>query len=721
MNQTELNALLPSLPVREKVGQLVQWTMRQLAATNGGAVTGPDLGKVQGDGAKYFSSVLNFASPEEAAELQKNYLANQEHRIPLIFMMDVVHGCRTIFPEPLAMAGSFDLQLMEECSAMAAKEASAYGVHLTFAPMVDHCRDARWGRVMESGGEDPYLSGEMGAATVRGFQGRDLSDPDSLATCVKHYAAYGAAEGGRDYNQVELSERVLREWYLPAYRDCIKAGARMVMPSFNSLNGMPSVANKWLILDVLRNEWGFDGAVISDYNALNELLHHGVAEDRREAAKMCAECECDIDMVSGGYAEYLTELTESGVFPMEKLDRAVMRVLKIKNELGLFEDPYRGASAEKINKVCLTKGHRALAKKAALESAVLLKNEGVLPFDRGVKSVALIGPFADSDDILGAWFCYGKREEAVTVRQGIENLLPEACVTLVNGCSSAIGSTDESGIPAAVEAAKKADIVILCMGEERDCSGEGRSRASLTLPGVQEKLIRSVSEVNPNTALLLFNGRPLELTNAAGAVPAILEMWMPGTEGGSAAAELLFGVQNPCGKLAMSFPKSVGQMPLFYAYSHTGRAKKKPEGVFEPFRSDYMDCGNLPLFPFGFGLSYTTFRYDSLTVKKTELRAGEPLTAEVTLTNTGKREGREVIELYLNDKVSSLVTPVQKLASFAPVTLAPGETETVTLTVAPERMALWNAENKFTIEPGTFDLFVGCADHPILTTEFRVL
>ena len=719
MNQSELSTLLSSLTVREKVGQLVQWTMKQLAATDG-AVTGPDLGKVHGDGAKYYSSVLNFASPEEANELQKNYLANQQHKIPLIFMMDVVHGCRTIFPEPLAMAGSFDTELMEECSAMAAKEASAYGVHLTFAPMVDHCRDARWGRVMESGGEDPYLSGAMGAATVRGFQGNDLRDPDSLATCVKHYAAYGAAEGGRDYNQVELSERVLREWYLPAYRDCIKAGARMVMPSFNSLNGMPSVANRWLILDVLRREWGFEGAVISDYNALNELLHHGVAEDRRAATKMCADCECDIDMVSGGYAEYLAELVESGEFPMEKLDKAVMRVLKVKNELGLFEDPYRGASKEKIEKVCLTKEHCALAKKAALKSAVLLKNEGVLPFDRGVKSVALIGPFADCDDILGAWFCYGKREEAVTVRKGIETLLPDARITLVQGCSSAIGSTDESGIEAAVQAAKNADIVILCVGEERDCSGEGRSRATLTLPGVQEKLIHAVSKVNPNTALLLFNGRPLELTNVVDDVPAILEMWMPGTEGGSAAAELLFGVRNPCGKLAMSFPKSVGQMPLFYAYPHTGRAKKKPEGVFEPFRSDYMDCGNLPLFPFGFGLSYTTFRYDSLTLQNPDLRAGEALTAEVTLSNTGTREGREVVELYLNDKVSSLVTPVQKLAAFATVTLAPGETKTVTLTIAPERMALWTADNKFTIEPGAFTLFASCADHPLLTAEFNV-
>ncbi len=719
MNQTELTTLLSSLSVREKVGQLVQWTMKQLAATDG-AVTGPDLGKVHGDGARYSSSLLNIASPGEAEELQENYLANQEHKIPLIFMMDVVHGCRTIFPEPLAMAGSFDTALMEECSAVAAREASAYGVHLTFAPMVDHCRDARWGRVMESGGEDPYLSGEMGAATVRGFQGTDLRNPDSLATCVERCAAYGAAEGGRDCNRVELSERVLREWYLPAYRDCIKAGARMVMPSFNSLNGMPSVANKWLILDVLRREWGFDGAIISDYNALNELIHHGVAEDRREAAKMCAECECDIDMVSGGYAEYLTELTESGVFPMEKLDKAVMRILKIRNELGLFEDPYRGASTEKIERVCLTKEHRSLSEKAALESAVLLKNEGVLPFDRGVKSVALIGPFADSDDILGAWFCYGKREEAVTVKKGIETLLPDAHVTIVQGCSSAIGSADESSIPAAVKAAEKADIVILCMGEERDCSGEGRSRATLTLPGVQEKLIHAVSKVNPNTALLLFNGRPLELTNVVDDVPAILEMWMPGTEGGSAAAELLFGVRNPCGKLAMSFPKSVGQMPLFYAYSHTGRAKKKPEGVFEPFRSDYMDCGNLPLFPFGFGLSYTTFRYDALTLKNPELRAGEALAAEVTLTNTGKREGREVIELYLNDKVSSLVTPVQKLAAFAPITLSPGETKTVSLTVSPERMTLWTADNKFAIEPGAFTLFAGCADHPLLSAEFRV-
>ena len=719
-SSADLKTLLDGMTVDEKIGQLIQLNA-EFFAKSASEITGPTekLG-LDPKSLPTIGSSLNFHGANEMRAIQDKHLAEDPNKIPMIFMMDVIHGFRTIYPIPLGMGCSFDPALVEECSRMAAKEASAGGVQLTFTPMVDYVRDARWGRVMETCGEDPYLNGVMGAAQVKAFQGEDLSDRDHIATCVKHFAAYGGAEAGRDYNTVELSEHVLREFYLPAYKACIDAGVVMLMPSFNNLNGVPSTANSWLMQQVLRREWGFDGIVISDYAAINELCRHGVAENLREAAKLAFANGCDIEMMSAAYHKHLRELIEEGTFTMEQLDRSVMRVLQLKKDLWLFEDPYHGASAEREAAVCLTPEHRALARRAAEESAVLLKNNGVLPFSDSVKTVAVIGPFADNKAIKGFWACCGKDEDCVTVKEGVEALLPHATVLVAKGCSNQWNEGETDGIEEAVAIAKQADAVILCVGEPQNYSGEGNSRADLGLPGAQSELVKRVSAVNPNTALVLFNGRPLVLTDIDEVTPAILDMWFPGSEGGAAAANLLFGKANPCGKLSMSFPKAVGQCPIYYNRTLTGRPKKKPEEVHQPYASNYIGCGNLPLYFFGQGLSYTEFVYESMTLDKTEMKADGRITVTVTLRNAGERNGKETVQLYLRDLFSSTVRPIQELIAFEKVALAPGETKTVTFTVTEPMLRLWNPENKLVSEPGDFTLSVGYADHMLFTEKFTL-
>lgn len=712
----DIEKLLASLTLEEKVGQLVQWNAAALISTEA-EMTGPQVeaGKEAG---REMSSVLNFTGAEEAIRMQKKYLQQDPHGIPLLMMQDVVHGYRTIYPIPLAMGGSFDPELMAECCEMAAREAVSGGVHLTFAPMVDHVRDLRWGRVMESCGEDPLVNSVMGAAQVKAFQGDDPADRNHLAACVKHYAAYGAGEGGRDYNEVSLPERTLREWYFPAFKACIDVGVASIMPSFNSLNGLPSVANPWLMKDVLKDEWKFDGLVISDYNALGELVTQGVAQDLKDAAAQGYACGCDIDMVSGAYSCRLAELIREGKCPEEPLNDAVRKVLKLKRDLGLFEDPYRGASPEKEAETCLTAESRALVRKAAEEAAVLLKNAGILPLKKEIKKLALIGPFADEKDLIGAWSCHGQAAQTVSVLEGIRALLPETEITVVRGCGTELKNRDGSGISGAVEAATKAEAVILCLGEPGEYSGEGHSRGVPDLPGAQLELARQVLAVKPETPVVLFNGRPLLLKELDEIAPAILEMWYPGSEAGNAVAALVFGDAVPCGKTAMSFPKSIGQVPLSYTRSNTGRPKPGSEEEFTGYASNYMDCGNLALYPFGWGLSYTDFRYDSLELSSDVMTAEKPLTVTVTLTNTGDRKAKEVVQLYLNDVVSSVVTPVQKLADFKKVELAPGETRKVGFTLLPEKLTLWDLKGQARVEPGTFEVSAGCADHLILTQKF---
>ena len=720
MTNEQLKSLLDSMTLEEKVGQLAQFNASQFIDTRA-EITGPQgelypveaLNRVMG-------SVLTFENAAQAIQLQDRHLAADPKKIPLLLMLDVIHGLKTTYPIPLAMGCSFDDELVFECADMARKESAACGVHVTFNPMVDTARDPRWGRILETSSEEPLLNSRMGAALVKATQGDDLSSPENVACCVKHYAAYGAGEAGRDYNTVEVSERMLRETYLPAYQACVNAGVSSIMPSFNALNGIPSVANPWLMNQVLRKEWGFDGLVISDYNAVAELIPHGLAATRKDAAALAMAAGCDIDMVSGSYYVCLADLVREGRVSQEQLDTATMRVLRLKNDLGLFENPYHGADEALEKRLYLCPEHRKIARRAAEESAVLLKNEDILPLRNDLKRVALIGPFAEETHLNGFWSRPGAEQDTVTLPEGIRALHPDLSLTIWKGCGAEIGDTDESGIARAAEIARQAEAVILCLGEPENDSGEGRSRTDLTLPGPQLLLAQQVIKANPRTVVLLFNGRPLALTGLSEIAPALLEMWYPGTEAGNAVARLLWGEANPCGRLSTTFPRSVGQCPLPYNRTNTGRPKPLPDSGVFPFTSSYLDGPNLPLYSFGYGLSYTSFAYERLTLDRQTMTKDQSLHVTVTVRNTGDRPGREVVQLYMRDLIASVVRPVQQLIDYQKVSLQPGEAKDVVFTVREEQLRFWNFDCQFVSEPGDFELSTGYADHLLLTQRFTL-
>ena len=721
--KTDLQALLAQMTLDEKIGQLVQ-TNGIMFLKDDTELTGPAAElKIDLDYRKNIGSLLNFKNADNAIEIQTKYMQQNRNKIPMLFAMDVIHGCRTIYPIPLALGASFDPELVEECSAMAAKEAAADGIHLTFSPMVDLSRDARWGRVMEGFGEDAYYTGVMASAQIRGYKGKGLSSNESIATCAKHFAAYGAGEGGRDYNTADMSEYALREYFLPAYKACVDAGVDMIMPSFNSVSGIPSTANKHLLCDILRDEWGFDGIVNSDYAAVKELVTHGVAKDYKECARLAFSAQCDIDMISPCYAGYLKELIEEGIFTEEELDRSVMRVLKLKQELGLFDDPYHGADPARVEALELCDEHRKIVRRAAEESAVLLKNDGVLPFSKEIKKIALIGPYADSHDILSWWKARGNKERTVTVAEGIKNLLPDADVTVLSACGMAYNDNDDSTLEEAIKLAKNADIAIICVGEYYRYSGEANSRTDITLSPAQRKLILKISSAQPNSAVLLFGGRPLVLTEENECAHAILNMYLPGHEGGNAAARLLFGEVSPSGKVSMSFPRSVGQCPIYYNRTQTNRPPRKEYlDVPSPhnFTSAYLDCGTSPLFTFGYGLSYASFRYDSMTLDKTQLTKDGKITVSVTLTNISNLGAKEVVQLYTHDLVASMVRPIQEFKAFKKIYLAPNETKTVEFEITEPMLRFWNYNNEFLSEAGEFTVSVGYADHFYFTEKFEL-
>ena len=720
MTKEALKALLDGMTLEEKAGQLTQCNAGQFIRVDA-EITGPEGQPLPADALnRVMGSVLTFENAKQARQLQDMHLAADRNRIPLLLMVDVIHGMKTTYPIPLAMGCSFDDDLLAECAGMARREAAAAGVHVTFNPMVDTARDARWGRILETSSEEPLINGRMGAALVRATQGDDLSDPDNIACCVKHYAAYGAGEAGRDYNAVEISERALRESYLPAYKACVDAGARLVMPSFNALNGIPSVANKWLMNTVLRDEWGFDGVVISDYDAVGELVTHGVAADMKEAACLAMEASCDIDMVKGVYYQHLADLVREGRIPEKALDDAVIRVLELKNDLGLFENPYHGADEEAEKRLNLCPAHREIARRAEEESAVLLKNEGILPLKQNIRNLALIGPFAEEKRLNGFWSRPGAEAYTVTLPEGIRDRMPDLELVIARGCGAELGDTDTDGIAAAAKAARSAEAVVLCLGEPENDSGEGRSRTEVTLPGPQLALAEAVIRANPNTAVVLFNGRPLVLTELEKIAPAILEMWYPGTEAGHALARLLWGDANPCGKLSAGLPRTTGQYPMPYNRTNTGRPKPQPDtGVF-PFSSSYLDSPNLPLYSFGYGLSYTSFSYEKLTLDKQSITKNGSLTVTVTVRNTGDRPGKEAVQLYMRDLVASVVRPVQQLIDYKKISLEPGEKKDVVFTVTEKQLRFWDFNCKEISEPGDFELSVGCADHLLLTHRFTL-
>ena len=699
--------ILNGMTLDEKIYHLVQMTtMTYLKSDGTDIVTGPNS-TMQLDKEYIYDvgTLLNLVGAQTMIDAQTNFLNHSKRKIPPIFMQDVIHGHRTLYPINLGVAASFDRQLAHDVAAMAAKEASLDGVSVTFAPMVDLVRDPRWGRVMESSGEDPYLNSEMAAATVKGYQG-DMGKYN-IAACVKHFAAYGAAEAGRDYNTVDISERQLREYYLPAYKAAVDAGVKMLMTSFNIVDGKPSSGNKWLVNDVLRGEWGFDGVVISDYSAFEEMINHGYCEDRKECAYRAMEATSDIEMMSPCYAHHLKELVEEGKISVEQIDKAVLRVLKLKEELGVFENPYRSVDVEESKRVQVGKEHRAIARYAAEQSAVLLKNDGVLPLSKDIKSVAVIGPNADTGAIHGSWQCGGKIDETITVLEGVKNIVGDRAF-YAKGCNIEYDSTDESMIDEAVELAAKVDAVILCLGEHQDYSGEGNCRTSIEIPAIQYKLLDKILEVNKNTAVALFTGRPLAIWELDKKAPAILNMWMPGTEGGNACANLIFGNAVPSGKITMTFPRVLGQVPIYYNAYRTGRPKLEEDDFNRVrFTSSYLDMPNSPLYPFGYGLSYTEFEYSDLKLSADTMNRGDTLVASVKVKNVGKYKAKEAVQLYIRDVVGSVVRPMKELKGFHKIELDVGEEKTVEFKITEKMLKYWNKDIEFVAESGKFEVFIG--------------
>ncbi len=714
MRQEELVTLLEEMSLEEKIDQMLQ--VSGMFYTQDGILTGPanTVGYTEEE-IRLAGSVLGTVGAEQLKRIQREYIEQQPHHIPLIFMADIINGFRTVFPIPLAQGCTFDPDLVEEGAAVAARESAAAGLHLTFSPMADLVRDARWGRVMESTGEDSWLNGCLAKKMVEGYQGHHtLKEKGRIAACVKHFAGYGAPMAGRDYNTVELSERTLRDDYLPAYQAAIDAGAATVMTSFNTLDRVPSSANRKLMRDILRKEMGFEGVLISDWASIEELCNHGIAKDKEEAAQLALDAGVDIDMMTDCYCKHLKKLVESGTVNETLIDEAVFRILKLKNDLGLFENPYKDANETEEKTLALCCAHRKTARQMAAESFVLLKNNGILPLDKQSK-IAFIGPYVTNRELYGAWSMFGIPEATITIEEGIRNkecqqvyfakgcVLSEYFDTLDDLCESA--HETKKLLQEAVEQAKKVDKVVLALGEHRLQSGEAASRADITLPACQMELFQKVCAVNKNVVVVLFSGRPLEIREISEKAAAILAVWMPGTEGGNAVADVLFGDINPSGKLSMSFPYSVGQVPIFYGQFRTGRPCV--EGSEEKYVSRYLDIPNRPRYPFGYGLSYTTFAIGPVQLGAKRIRRADKLHASVTVKNTGAVSGSEVVQMYLTDVNGSVVRPVRELRGFRRVHLEPGEEREVCFEISEEMLRFHDIHMNYVSEPGEFRVLIG--------------
>lgn len=696
-----IDGLISKMTLDEKIGQLN-------LLTSGWAVTGPTMSADYKELIKEgkVGAILNAYSVDYITSLQKIAVDDTRLHIPLMFGLDVIHGYKTIFPIPLAQACSWDMEKIEKSERMAATEATAEGVNWTYSPMVDIARDPRWGRVMEGAGEDTYLGSRIAAARVKGFQGENMADDNTLMACVKHFAAYGAAQAGRDYHTVDMSERSLFEWYLPPYRAAVDAGVGSVMTSFNEIAGVPSSSNKWLLTDVLRGKWGFSGFIVSDYTSINELIPHGVAADSADAARLAINAGLDMDLEGRVYLNYLKKLVDDGKVKESTINEAVRRVLEAKYKLGLFDDPYRYCNKEREQKEVMTPENLAFARQFAANSMVLLKNDAkTLPISTEIKKIAVIGPLADSkDDMLGGWSTAGQKEQCVTLLEGIKShVRAKTEIIYEKGCE--IDSNNTDGFGKTVKAARRADFVILALGEDRDMSGEASSRSNIALPGVQMDLARAVISTGVPTAVVLFNGRPLVISDLAEIAPAILEAWYGGTESGNAVADILFGDVNPSGKLTMTFPRNMGQIPIFYNTKNTGRPYN-PAIPNDKFKSRYLDCPNTPLYPFGYGLSYTTFTYSDITLNKTTFNKGDKIEASVEITNTGDRDGEEIVQLYVHDLVGDVTRPVKELKGFEKVLVRKGESVKVTFTLSPDELSYYHQDMSFTYDPGGFELFI---------------
>ncbi len=708
-----VDSILALMTIEEKLGQLNQ-------PGGPGANTGPAAraGTEQEIRAGSIGSFLGVTGAAHTRTLQRVAVEESRLKIPLLFGADVIHGYRTIFPVPLGAAASWDVDAVERAARIAATEATADGITWTYAPMVDIARDPRWGRIVEGAGEDPYLGSLMAAAQVRGFQGSDLAADNTLLSTAKHYVAYGAASAGRDYNPADVSERTLREVYLPPFEAAVKAGAQSVMAAFNEVSGVPMHANRHLIRDILRGEWGFDGVLVSDYTGIMELIRHGVAADSTAAGVLALHAGVDIDMVSQIYVRKLPSLVRDGTIPERLVDEAVRRVLRAKYKLGLFDDPYRYNNTERERSRTLTPAHLAEARALARKSLVLLKNTGgALPLRKDLATLAVIGPLADdARAMLGSWSGGGRAEDAVTVLSGIRQAVSLGTRVLYAKGANYEG-TDTSGFPEAVRMAREADVAILLLGEHPDMSGEARSRGSLDLPGVQQRLAQLVRSTGRPTVVVLMNGRPLSTQWLADSIPAIIEAWYPGVQAGPAIADVLFGDHSPSGKLPVTVPRTVGQVPIFYNHKNDGR----PPSADDSYTSRYIDVPWTPLFPFGHGLSYTTFSYDRLRLSAARIRAADSIIVSVDVTNTGSRSGDEVVQLYLRDDVASVTRPVKALRGFRRITPAPGERRRVTFTLDRHDFEFWGPGMKPIVEPGWFTVYVGTSSADVLEARFEVV
>ncbi len=705
-----VDSLLGTMTLDEKLGQLAQYSARWNPDLRAPEVT-PEHMEMVREGR--VGSFLSIYGAEPLRELQRVAVEESRLGIPLLFAHDVIHGFRTIFPVPLAEAATWDPAAVERAARVAAVEVTAAGVHWTFAPMVDLARDPRWGRIVEGSGEDPYLGSVLARARVRGFQGDDLADPTTLLATAKHYVAYGGAEGGRDYNTVDISERTLHEIYLPSFRAAVDEGVASVMAAFNEIGGVPMHAHDGLIDGLLREQWGWDGVLVSDYTGVLELIQHGVAGDSVAAGVLALEAGVDVDMMSGIYGEKLAEAVRAGRLNEALVDEAVRRVLSAKAALGLFEDPYRYSDPARERAVTLTEEHRRIAREVAREAIVLLQNDGTLPFEKTVGTVAVIGPLADDRDApLGPWAGAGRIEDVVTVLEGIRSALPGATIGHAKGVS--LTADDTTGFAEAVRLAEGADAVVLVLGESRQISGEAASRHTLDLPGAQLELAERILAAGKPTAIVLMNGRPLAIPWLAENAPAILETWFLGTETGPAVADVLFGDVSPGGKLPVTFPRAVGQVPIYYNHKNTGRPPSD-----EKYTSKYLELPSTPLYPFGHGLSYTTFEYGDARISASSMTALDTLTVSVDLTNTGDRTGDEVVQLYLRDPVRSVTPPVLELKGFERVTLAPGETLTVSFPVTIEDLAFYDVDGWWRVEPGAFVALLGGSSAETLEVPFE--
>lgn len=734
-----LDNLLKRMTLEEKIGQLnlpVTGEITTGQAKSSDIATKIKRGEVGG--------LFNLKGVDKIRDVQRLAVENSRLGIPLLFGMDVIHGYETIFPIPLGLSCTWDIPAIEESARIAAVEASADGISWTFSPMVDISRDPRWGRVSEGSGEDPFLGALIARAMVRGYQGKDMSRNDEIMACIKHFALYGAAEAGRDYNTVDMSrQRMFNDYMLP-YQAGVEAGAGSVMASFNEVEGVPATANKWLMTDVLRGAWGFNGFVVTDFTGISEMIEHGIGDLQTVSAR-AINAGVDMDMVSEGFIGTLKKSVEEGKVSVETVNTACRRILEAKYKLGLFDNPYKYCDLKRPARDIFTKEHRAAARKIAGESFVLLKNEGLSPTLAPVLplsptgTIAVIGPLANTrSNMPGTWSVAAVLDKSPSLVEGLtewvgnqgkilyakgSNLIGDAAyeerATMFGRSLNRDNRTDQQLLDEALKIASQADVIVAALGESSEMSGESSSRTNLNLPDVQHTLLEALLKTGKPVVLVLFTGRPLVLNWEQEHVPAILNVWFGGSEAGPAIGDVLFGAVNPGGKLTMTFPKSVGQIPLYYAHKNTGRPLKEGKW-FEKFRSNYLDVGNDALYPFGYGLSYTTFRFSDITLNRSSIGMDNELVASVTVTNTGDRAGSEVVQLYIRDLVGSVTRPVKELKGFEKIYLRPNESRTVRFTIAPEMLKFYNADLKFVAEPGDFDVMIGPDSRNVKTARFTL-